>query len=396
MGKTFSRVFLPTLEGRAMAKEVTRHVKREVERELWARAAGRCEFDGCNRLVYKSPVTQEPVNIGEKAHIYSFSKDGPRGWGPFKKGRAALNHTSNLLLVCHDCHSKIDKEKDGGRYPAALLLKWKEEHERRVHLVTGVDPTKKSHVILYGANIGDEKSLLQPEHAKWALFPKWYPAEERPVELSMSWEGKDSDPGYWTTEHANLNRSFDLKVRPLIAGAAHFSVFAFAPIPLLIRIGSLFTDKIAAQVYQLQREPEQTWEWEDDGPTVAYEIHEPLEVRGPPALILSLSAKVSPERVTSILGAGITIWELSIDDPNNDFLKTPRQLSDFRKACRRLMVAISEKHGIETELSIFPAMPVACAVDLGRIRMPKAEMPWMIYDQNNDCGAFVPAIRIGG
>jgi hypothetical protein len=109
-----------------------------------------------------------------------------------------------------------------------------------------------------------------------------------------------------------------------------------------------------------------------------------------------LSAKVANERITSILGKDITIWELSIKDPHNDFLKTPFQLSDFRKACRNIMVAISEKHGIDAELSIFPAMPVSCAVDLGRIRMPKAEMPWMIYDQNNDFGAFIPAFRIGG
>jgi len=379
-----------------MAKEVTRHIKREIERELWARAAGRCQFSGCNRLVYKSPVTQEPVNISEKAHIYSFSEKGPRGWGPFKRHRAGLNQSANLMLVCHDCHSKVDKEKDGGRYPAQLLLKWKEEHERRVDIVTGVDPSKKSHVILYGANIGDEKSPMQPEHAKWALFPKWYPSAEHPVELSMSWEGKDTDPAYWSTEEANLIRSFDRKVRPLIGNAGHFSIFGLAPIPLLIRIGTLFTDKIAAQVYQLQREPEQTWEWQDADDAVAYEVREPAEVRGAPALILSLSANVAPERVISVLGEDVTIWELSIEDPNNDFLKVPQQLSDFRKACRKLMVAISKKHGIDAELSIFPAMPVACAVDFGRIRMPKAEMPWMIYDQNNDRGAFVPAIKIGG
>ena len=59
-----------------MPVEVTRYIKREVERELWARAAGRCQFEGCNRVLYKSPITQERVNISEKAHIYSFSEDG--------------------------------------------------------------------------------------------------------------------------------------------------------------------------------------------------------------------------------------------------------------------------------------------------------------------------------
>ncbi|MDH3347163.1 MAG: hypothetical protein OEM02_03550 [Desulfobulbaceae bacterium] len=31
-------------------KKVTRYIKKEVERELWARAAGRCQFNGCNRI----------------------------------------------------------------------------------------------------------------------------------------------------------------------------------------------------------------------------------------------------------------------------------------------------------------------------------------------------------
>ena len=66
-----------------MAKEVTRYIKREVERVLWAKAGGRCQFNGCNRLLYRSPITLETVNISEKAHIYSFSEDGPRGWGYF-------------------------------------------------------------------------------------------------------------------------------------------------------------------------------------------------------------------------------------------------------------------------------------------------------------------------
>jgi len=380
----------------APTRDVTRYIKREVERELWARAAGRCQFQGCNKLLYQSPVTLEPVNIADKAHIYSFSEEGPRGWGPFRTKRSLLNKTENLMLICHDCHKTIDKEKDGGRYPANLLIKWKLEHERRVFVVAGVDPSKKSKVVLYGANIGEQESFLQPEHAKWALFPNYYPSDESPIELSMSWEGRDSDPIYWRTEEENLIKSFDLKVRSIVSRFGHFSVFAFAPIPLLICLGSLFTDKTPVQVYQLQREPEPTWEWEDNDETINYEIKEPANLAGPPALIISLSANVARERVTSIMDKSATIWEISIKDPNNDFLKTKRQLSEFRKACRKIMVAISEKHGIGSTLSIFPAMPVACAVELGRIRMPKSEMTWLIYDQNKKHQAFIPAIRIGG
>src|SRR5690242_10052212 len=53
-------------------KVKSRDISRSVEAMLWGRAAGHCEFDGCNRELGKSPVTQERVNLAEKAHIYSF------------------------------------------------------------------------------------------------------------------------------------------------------------------------------------------------------------------------------------------------------------------------------------------------------------------------------------
>ena len=100
----------PTPNGRsvATAQDVTRHVPTNIQCLLWGRAAGRCEFAGCNRPLWKSTVTQEPVNIGQKAHIYSFSSDGPRGNAGIPSDQ--LNGLANLMLVCHQCHQKIDAE----------------------------------------------------------------------------------------------------------------------------------------------------------------------------------------------------------------------------------------------------------------------------------------------
>ena len=77
-------------------QEVTRHIKAGVERELWGRAAARCQFSDCNRLLYKSPVTQESVNLAEMAHI-SFSKAGSR------------SNSLRLRLPQHSCndHTKL-------------------------------------------------------------------------------------------------------------------------------------------------------------------------------------------------------------------------------------------------------------------------------------------------
>ena len=70
-------------EPNAPLKEVTRHINKADENELWGKAAGRREFAGCNKILYRSPMTQEQVNIAENAHIYSFSERGARGHAPW-------------------------------------------------------------------------------------------------------------------------------------------------------------------------------------------------------------------------------------------------------------------------------------------------------------------------
>ena len=44
--------------------------------------------------------------------------------------------------------------------------------------------------------------------------------------------------------------------------------------------------------------------------------------------------------------------------------------------------AIKGRHGETQLLHVFPAMPVAAAVETGRVWMPKADLPLLIYDQN--------------
>lgn len=380
-----------------MVVEVTRYIKPLVERELWARAAGRCQFSGCNTLLYKSAVTQETVNLAQKAHIYAFSEKGPRGWGPFKTGLTRLNDISNLMLMCHGCHRKIDQEGGSLRYPADLLIHWKAEHEQRVEVVTGIAPDKKSHVVLYGANIGSEKSPIEYHACVEAMFPQWYPASERPVSVSMQSEHRDNSPQYWLAESQHLLKAFQRKILSIIEddSCKHLSVFPLAPQPLLMQLGALLTDKMDVETYQLHREPK-GWIWQDCEDNFDYIIRKPDHFDGEPALIVSLSDHVSHERITRVIGEDASIWEITIKRPHNDFMQAKQQLSLFRKQLRGLMVEIKHAHGEATPLHVFPVMPVSCAIEFGRARMPKADMPWLIYDHHMETQEFIKAIELKG
>ncbi|WP_373001278.1 SAVED domain-containing protein [Sulfurimonas sp.] len=382
-----------------MAKKVlSRHINPTAEKELWAKSAGRCQFNGCNRILYKSPVTQEPINISEKAHIYSFSEDGPRGWSEeLEADQTQINDIDNLMLLCHDCHKTIDKDIDGDKYSADLLKKWKQEHEQRVFIASNIVIDKTSHVVLYSANIGDEKSPINKSQAFQAMFPDKYPVSDIPISLSTSIPFTDKDKIFWETEVQNLEVSFREIFLPKIKenNPSDFSIFAMAPMPLLIKLGSLFTDKISVDTYQPIREPK-TWRWQEEPKNFEFIVTNDEEYEKEPVLILSLSGKISRDRIYEVVGNDVNIWEVTVPDGflHNDFMRSKAQLSLFRKEIRKLMVQINEKHS-KKPLKIFPATPISCAIELGRVRMPKSDMQWIIYDQNNKANKFIEAITIG-
>jgi hypothetical protein len=83
-----------------------------------------------------------------------------------------------------------------------------------------------------------------------------------------------------------------------------------------------------------------------------------------------------------------------VPSPHKEIVKSPAQLSEMRGLFSRVFDEIKAVHGQDTLLHVFPVMPVSLAVELGRARSPKAEMPWRIYDQVGALGGFVPALEI--
>lgn len=379
-----------------LTKVKSRDISRSVEAMLWGRAAGRCQFDGCNRPLWKSPVTQERVNLAEKAHIYAFSGAGPRGNRGVDAKR--LNALENLILVCDICHKTIDKNWNNARYTVAQLQEWKAAHEGRVARVTGIGPEKSSHILLFGSNIGDHHGPLHYAQAVDAVFPHWHPAEDRAIELGVrnSVLSEAKKALFWDPAHENLETDYEHVRRRIRSGEIkHLSVFALAAQPLLIKLGALIGDIVRAEVYQLHREPAPSWKWQAQALAAPeIEIRRPSSTNGPPALVLAFSASVTADRITAVLGPDAAIWTLTVPSPNKELVKSPAQLSEARGLFSRVFDEIKAVHGQDTLLHVFPVMPVSIAVELGRARSPKAEMPWRVYDQVGALGGFVPALEI--
>lgn len=368
------------------------HIPETVKIRLWGKAAGRCQYDGCNQPLWIDALTQAEFNSAYIAHIIADKATGPRGDPTLSEQLKA--DISNLMLMCDVHHRKIDVADVDG-HPVDLLRSMKERHEQRIELVTALGPDKQSHVVLYGANIGAHSAPLSLMKAAQAMLPERYPADSRPIALGMVNSSlQDRDGTYWQAEATQLRSHVSLQVKPRLAQGEvhHLSVFGLAPQPLLMLLGYLLCDISAAEVFQLHREPPD-WRWQPEPNGFAYQIVEPGTTDGAPALVFALSATINDERVHSVV-PGASIWKMSIPTPSNDFLKSRGQARLFREKARLLLDRIKAAQGEQATLHVFPAMPVALAVDFGRIIMPKADLKMRIYDQNQSLGGFGHALDL--
>ena len=360
---------------------------------LWAISGGRCEYEGCNRVLYTDILTKKRYNSAYIAHIVADKPGGPRG--DIARSRLLCDNIANLMLLCNEHHNLIDKVDVAG-HPESRLLVMKRQHEERIRRITDIAPNMSSEIILYGANIGVNSSPLSYQSACEALLLDYYPASDNAIELRLkNTPFADNTDTYWMMEEANLCKQFELQIKPRLmqGNTDHYSVFALAPQPLLIKLGVLLNDLNNLKVYQKHREPS-TWKWQSVSHDIEYVLREPIDKTKKPVLVFSLSATVTYDRIQKALGNNTSIWEITINGtPNNDFLKTETLLSDFRRTVRSSFDKIKSHHGC-TELHIFPAMPVSTSVELGRVWMPKVDMPMVIYDANKAKNDFYKTITI--
>lgn len=322
----------------------------------------------------------EQLNLATRAHIYAYSPEGPR-YDTVKSPKLETDF-SNLMLVCGKCHPTFDNKGLVGHYTPELLMSMKRSHEERIELVTGIAPEKRSHVLLFGAKVGEHDSPLRFKEAANAMFPERYPSGQA-IELGLKNASfRDRDRAFWDVEPLHLERQFAEKVAVLKSGdqVQHYSLFGFAPIPLLMKLGVLLGDVYPADVFQLRREPS-SWKWDESGDDVRHEIHPPSSTTGKVALKLELSASISDQRVIDVLGPDCSIWSVSNPNPGNDYIRTRGHLEDARTVFRAVMKQIKAHNQEPQEIHVFPAMPLSTAVEFGRVRMPKADPNLIVYDE---------------
>jgi hypothetical protein len=162
--------------------------KANEKRIVHLRSGGVCAFPDCGiDLIEPGAESSDSAFIGDLAHIVADSRQGPRGLSQLSDEERDC-HT-NLILLCKNCHKKIDDQPH--IYSVSVLRQMKLDHEEKIRLATKpeeippVVPLKREAIL---------SSLLPVTHLPDAVFQANCPYTDRQEKLVKELIKYPTDP----------------------------------------------------------------------------------------------------------------------------------------------------------------------------------------------------------
>ncbi len=379
-------------------KKITRPaIPEQVKRELWGRAAGHCEFRGCSKPVFKDTLTQDSSNLSDISHIVAYSPDGPRG--DAERSPLLATDIRNLMLTCGEHGRLIDDKRLVDQYPESLLLEFKREHEERIRLLAESSDEAQTEIVFLYSIIRKDEVTIGPKDITKAIFPL-FRAEEDPFVISLTASGLsvENDANFEPLARIITERVRILKEKRARQPDKHrLSVFALAPVPLLMRFGLEIGDIDNVDLFQKHR-GSQGWVWYDnEAGEEFYEVTMPKKSQDderPVALILSVSHPVSHDQVANCLGADPVTYEVRANEPSVDFLRSRTRLEMFGWEVRRTLDQLrTDYNGNPPPIHVFAAVPAPVAIEFGRNIKP-FHPPFVLYEYHDASTKYVQALTL--
>lgn len=383
-----------------MAKRDTRITRKQVKDseilQVWARAAGRCVL--CSSYLLGGERSYfHTASHGEVAHNVGATsgKRSPRGTTSdlTKDERAS---SENLLLLCHRCHRNVDAEGAENVYTEAHLKAKKLAHEERVRKVTDHATVHETAVLRVTGRIRGRFAPATDRQIAEALFNEDLRfAGEHPRDSTFTVEAKadETDEWVWKQGAQEISR----KVAQLHdSPCGTVSVFAMAPIPLLVHLGSELDDKTDVRLFQRFRgEEDLSWTWRNAPPRVPeFELSSSSpdgDVRDV-VVAVSITGPVGADRAPETL-VGLPQIHLSAKSPSPDVIQTKAALNTFAQAWRDALNQVEAHYPRCERIHLLAAVPLVAAIACGRHHMRDAHPSMVVYQRVGE--DYVEALEIG-
>lgn len=307
------------------------------------------------------------------------------------------------MLTCKDHGSLIDDKDKENEYPEELLLEYKREHEDRIRMLTDITDEAQTHVLIVNAPIDGQRFEISTKAAYKAILPK-YSDSETPSTIDLtSINLPPSTEGVFSTLSAQLSseiRSFQARL-PHGHPDKSISVFALAPIPLLVLLGYELGDLHEVDLYQRHRES-QSWTWaeSDESDSVIdiaqlYTVEFPTDIDSDAEVVItiSISASVSQQQIDATVGQNATVFAIRANQPGPDFLRSKRRLEFFGYEFRRLLESIRERYGRDKMVHLVGAVPSPVAIEAGR-SIRRYHPPFRVYEYDKPTESYFEGLVI--
>jgi hypothetical protein len=151
---------------------------------LFADSGGYCQNPNCLTSLFRE-IGDRQIHIAEMAHVFSASNIGPRANERLSEEERGAYE--NLILLCPNCHTIIDKAEE--EYSDSTILEWKCAHRKKI--------AEQFSVIEYPSR-NSVRSVIQPKlQENRAIFLRYGP------ETDERFNPESSLPGMWRRKIQN-------------------------------------------------------------------------------------------------------------------------------------------------------------------------------------------------
>jgi hypothetical protein len=372
-----------------MAKKANKPTKRRYTdrtlKLLWGRAAGRCAMPECRVELYAEATDYDPiVVIGEIAHVAAAGAAGPRA--ALSMSDADKNAYDNLMLLCQNCHGRVDGQPSF--HSVTRLLDMKQAHEAWVRASLperGRSRTGWSALVLRGDHPLDMATI------EAALSPDFAIAAPQVLSVSMNSDWPVAD------------KKIAAAARALLAGDDAFdkriAVFPIAPVSACLALGYHLTSRPHVRLFQHHRD-EQSWVWPRRALPPDDIILNGLDgdSRDADAVTIAFhfSATVSDEALVEA-GAPLTCRiNIGIESPSTMWLQHPEQMTRAVSTTRRAFEAGMRLYPRARRWHLFYAGPAPLAVAIGQQINPTMYPAVQLYEyRHKELPRYRPSILLG-
>ncbi|MBB2744688.1 UNVERIFIED_ORG: hypothetical protein FHR35_004537 [Microbispora rosea subsp. rosea] len=330
------------------------------------------------------------VLLAELAHNIGALEgpDSPRS----KENDGILDTESeeNLLLLCHDCHKIIDHPDHVGLFPPEKLRQIKESFERRVEMVTENGGLTRTAALRVGSQIRGSLALAsQREVAETLLAVNYLGLVEtqRSGDFTCRIHGAAGGRGFWDAAQQSIDDTLSFVRQAIDSGdVEHISVFAIAPIPLLIYLGWCLDDKTPTQLFQKHRDRFSGWSWTDQDDPIKFEVsgtdsqNDARDV----VLICAVSSEVNPTFLPGHLASAPRIEVRPFDvDPNPTLMSHEQSLANFAEQWRVALAMAESRYPAARCWHFILSAPITIAIEVGRAIMRDSHPPITVYERGS-------------